>query len=199
MSTSGIYAHGSRIKVLFVDDDEDTRFAYESVASGEGFDVDLAADGHEAIALASIVVPDVVVLDVRLDPLFDGFEVARRLRGEPTHGRDPDRLRDRGCQRDDAPRGLCERLRWAPLEAVLGRRATQPPAQAWSSRRGPRDSTTHEMSVRASAERTARGPVGTALTAFRVAAEVCAAFRLSVPCRHGWGASAVGLTRADES
>ena len=82
MTRSGIYSRVSRITVLFVDDDADTRFAYESIATAEGFGVELAADGHEAVALANVVLPDVIVLDVTL-PGIDGFEVVRRLRASP--------------------------------------------------------------------------------------------------------------------
>jgi DNA-binding response OmpR family regulator len=44
--------------------------------------VELARDGHAAIALAGVVVPDVIVLDLglRSDDGLNGLEVARRLR-----------------------------------------------------------------------------------------------------------------------
>lgn len=79
MTISGIYSCVDRVSVLFVDDDEDARFVYHAVASAEGLIVELASDGTEAVALANILLPDVIVLDIRL-PDFDGFEVARRLR-----------------------------------------------------------------------------------------------------------------------
>ena len=83
-TSSGIFARASRrVTVLFVDDDADTRFAFQSFATGEGFYVEVAADGYEAIALANIVLPDVIVLDVWLLPSLDGLEVARRLRASP--------------------------------------------------------------------------------------------------------------------
>ena len=83
MTPSGVCERGSRaLTVLFVDDDSDTRFAYRTLVTDEGMDVELARDGTEAIALASIVLPDVIVLDVGLSSHdgLDGFEVARRLR-----------------------------------------------------------------------------------------------------------------------
>lgn len=45
----------------------------------EGYDVDTAPDGIEAMQLVERVGPDVVVLDVMM-PVMDGLEVARRLR-----------------------------------------------------------------------------------------------------------------------
>jgi two-component system response regulator MprA len=80
MATSGTYSRFSRVTVLFVDDDADTRFAYQCIGAAEGLGVELAGDGHEAIALANVLLPDVIVLDVRLLPGLDGFEVVRRLR-----------------------------------------------------------------------------------------------------------------------
>jgi CheY-like chemotaxis protein len=84
MAISGVFARAPRVTILFVDDDSDTRFVYRCLAESEGFDVEVAGDGHEAIALASIVRPDVIVLDWRL-PDMEGLEVVRRLRrGAPT-------------------------------------------------------------------------------------------------------------------
>ena len=83
--TSCVRSLASRaVTVLFVDDDEDTRFAYELVATEAGMRVELARDGHQAIALASVLPLDVIVLDLGLcshDGL-DGFEVIRRLRAD---------------------------------------------------------------------------------------------------------------------
>lgn len=45
----------------------------------EGFSVEVAADGHQALAAARERPPDLVVLDLML-PGIDGLEVARRLR-----------------------------------------------------------------------------------------------------------------------
>ena len=47
----------------------------------EGYDVDEAADGAEAIELAMTSAPDAIVLDVGM-PRLDGLEVCRRLRAD---------------------------------------------------------------------------------------------------------------------
>jgi DNA-binding response OmpR family regulator len=67
---------------LFVDDDADVLFAYQLITTEAGMLVELARDGHAAIALAGVVVPDVIVLDLglRSDDGLNGLEVARRLR-----------------------------------------------------------------------------------------------------------------------
>jgi two-component system, OmpR family, response regulator MprA len=66
-------------RVLVVDDEPGVRGALER-ALGLDYDVELAADGREALErLASSGPPDAVVLDVAM-PHVDGLEVCRRLR-----------------------------------------------------------------------------------------------------------------------
>src|SRR3954468_6814367 len=67
--------------VLFVDDDEDTRFAVSHIFREAGFDVKEAATGREALRLAEEK-PDLVILDVNL-PDIDGFEICRRIKTHP--------------------------------------------------------------------------------------------------------------------
>ena len=67
------------MKVLVVDDEPAVRVALERALRLEGYDVDLAADGDEALSRLSHEAPDAVVLDV-LMPNVDGLEVVRRMR-----------------------------------------------------------------------------------------------------------------------
>ncbi len=66
-------------KVLLVDDEPAVREAVARVLRLEGFEVDEAGDGREAIRAISTWRPDAVLLDV-LMPELDGLEVCRRLR-----------------------------------------------------------------------------------------------------------------------
>jgi two-component system, OmpR family, response regulator MprA len=67
-------------RVLVVDDEPAVRVALERALRLEAYDVELAADGREALdRLAGGVPPDAVVLDVAM-PHVDGLEVCRRLR-----------------------------------------------------------------------------------------------------------------------
>jgi two-component system response regulator MprA len=65
--------------VLVVDDEPGMRAALERALRIERYDVRLAADGHEALALLADGSPDAIVLDVAM-PDVDGLEVCRRLR-----------------------------------------------------------------------------------------------------------------------
>jgi len=69
----------SRPLVLVVDDEESYRQALASGLSREGFAVELAADGHEALRLFHRVHPDLVLLDVML-PDQSGVELCQRMR-----------------------------------------------------------------------------------------------------------------------
>ena len=67
-----------RPRVLVVDDDPDMRLTMHEVLTDEGLDVDVAADGREALDRAASQPPALVILDLTL-PVLDGFEVADRL------------------------------------------------------------------------------------------------------------------------
>jgi two-component system, OmpR family, response regulator RegX3 len=76
---TGKPARDSRPLVLVVDDEESYRQALASGLAREGFNVELAADGHEALRLFHRVHPDLVLLDVML-PDQSGVELCQRMR-----------------------------------------------------------------------------------------------------------------------
>jgi len=71
--------HRDDVRVLVVDDDRRLARAVKRGLEGEGFAVDVAFDGTEALWQASEVNYDALVLDVML-PEMSGLEVCRRLR-----------------------------------------------------------------------------------------------------------------------
>ena len=66
-------------RILVVDDDEEMRASLRRGLALEGYAIDLAGDGREALRQAREMPPDLVVLDLML-PELDGLEVCRRLR-----------------------------------------------------------------------------------------------------------------------
>lgn len=64
---------------MVVDDEPALREALELALRLDGFDVELASDGRDAIRRLPVARPDVVLLDV-LMPELDGIEVCRRMR-----------------------------------------------------------------------------------------------------------------------
>jgi len=67
------------MRVLVVDDEPPVREALDRALRLEGYEVDLASGGAEALDRLAASAPDAVVLDV-LMPGVDGLDVCRRLR-----------------------------------------------------------------------------------------------------------------------
>ena len=97
------------MRILVVDDEPAVRASVERALRLEGYDVELAGDGREALARLASAAPDAIVLDV-LMPEVDGLAVCRRLRsvGDRTPvlvltARDavPDRVAGRDAGADD--------------------------------------------------------------------------------------------------
>lgn len=69
--------------ILVVDDQASGRKTLASLLEPEGYRIAFATSGPEALAMARLLAPDLVLLDVMM-PEMDGFEVCRRLRDDPT-------------------------------------------------------------------------------------------------------------------
>jgi len=74
------------VKILVVDDERAVRESLRRALQLEGYEIELAADGGEALSVltAEQPQPDAVILDV-LMPGVDGLEVCRRLRDSGNH------------------------------------------------------------------------------------------------------------------
>ncbi|HEX2870331.1 MAG TPA: response regulator transcription factor [Polyangiaceae bacterium] len=68
-------------RILIVEDDESISLGLRMNLEAEGYEVQLAADGEDGLALATGGGTDLVILDVML-PKMNGFEVVRHLRAK---------------------------------------------------------------------------------------------------------------------
>src|SRR4029077_12090917 len=128
------------MRVLIVEDDKELNNFIRTGRKREGFAVDQANDGAEALELAKRAEFDVVLLDVVM-PELDGLSVLKHLRktGNPaailmvtSQGHERDRLAALNSGADDyvvKPFLVTELV--ARIRAVLRRR--QPPARANTS------------------------------------------------------------------
>ena len=71
-----------KARILIVDDQRQNREVLEVMLSQQGFVLQSAARGDDALALVAEAPPDLILLDVMM-PGLDGYEVAARLKGNP--------------------------------------------------------------------------------------------------------------------
>ncbi len=124
-----------------VDDEENIAFLVGSALRLQGYQVETAATGADALAAASRLDPEVVVLDIQL-PDLDGYQVLQRLRSSGSRaavifltarGTTGDRVKGLTEGGDDyvvKPFALEELV--ARVQVALRRRADQPaPQHRW--------------------------------------------------------------------
>ena len=127
------------MKILLVEDEEHIAKALVINFKAQGYEVEWAASGEDALSLWKSRSCDLIVLDVML-PGIDGFEVARRIRSEDGHiailmltalAADEDRIAGLECGVDDylvKPFVLKELL--LRVAALLRRAQRVPPLEA---------------------------------------------------------------------
>ena len=69
-------------KILVVEDNEMNRDMLTRRLERKGYQVTVAVDGAESIAVARSETPDLILMDMSL-PVLDGWEATRRLKGAP--------------------------------------------------------------------------------------------------------------------
>ena len=70
---------GNSLRLLLVEDNEDTALYIVTALEQQGHEVTVALDGPSALEIAVAFRPHAILLDLGL-PGMDGYEVARRLR-----------------------------------------------------------------------------------------------------------------------
>ncbi|MBD3377161.1 response regulator [candidate division KSB1 bacterium] len=76
-------------KILLIDDDVDLVAVNKAHLLKEKFNVIIAYDGKEGLEKAVAEQPDLVVLDVMMNSVGEGFEVAREMKNNPKLARIP--------------------------------------------------------------------------------------------------------------
>lgn len=71
-------------KILLIDDDVDLVEMNRAYLANNGYDVITAYNGTDGLAKARHEQPDLVVLDVMMTEVGEGFEVARELKNDET-------------------------------------------------------------------------------------------------------------------
>jgi CheY-like chemotaxis protein len=69
-------------KILLVEDNEMNRDMLSRRLVRSGYEVVMAVQGEEGVALAGTASPDLVLMDMSL-PVLDGWEATRRLKKDP--------------------------------------------------------------------------------------------------------------------
>jgi DNA-binding response OmpR family regulator len=69
-------------KILIADDEPNIVAALEFLLKRAGYDVRVAANGEEALALVESYAPDLVLIDIMM-PLKSGYEVCQKMRERP--------------------------------------------------------------------------------------------------------------------
>jgi two-component system CheB/CheR fusion protein len=79
--TAGVASSGPKRRILVVDDNVDAAEALGELLRDYGHEVATAHDGPQALDNARLHHPEIILLDISM-PEMDGYEVARRMRGE---------------------------------------------------------------------------------------------------------------------
>lgn len=69
-------------RILIADDEPNIVISLEYLMKREGFEVSIAEDGDQAVAMIRADPPDLVILDVMM-PRLNGFEVCQEIRSDP--------------------------------------------------------------------------------------------------------------------
>jgi CheY-like chemotaxis protein len=70
------------MKILYVEDNDDNVYVLKRFSGIVGFDLIVATDGEQGVAMAEETLPDLILMDQSL-PGIDGWEAARRIKASP--------------------------------------------------------------------------------------------------------------------
>ncbi|QNP39565.1 response regulator transcription factor [Lysobacter solisilvae (ex Woo and Kim 2020)] len=80
--------HGTDARILMIEDEDDIAFLLRLMLERDGYQVEHAPDGRQALERFSAAPPALVMMDIML-PYHDGLELIERLRATPGWERIP--------------------------------------------------------------------------------------------------------------
>jgi CheY-like chemotaxis protein len=72
-----------KAKILIIDDDPDFTETAQAMLEAGDYEVITAEDGKKGLEMVRDEEPDLIVLDVMMESMFEGFSVMSTLRGTP--------------------------------------------------------------------------------------------------------------------
>jgi len=69
-------------KILLVEDNEMNRDMLSRRLARKGYEVIMALDGRQAVEMATVETPDLILMDMSL-PVIDGWEATRQVKAAP--------------------------------------------------------------------------------------------------------------------
>ncbi|ADK85117.1 response regulator receiver protein [Desulfarculus baarsii DSM 2075] len=72
-------------KILIIDDDPDFTLATKAILTAAGHQVVAAPSGKVGLDMVKDEEPDLIILDIMMDSIFEGFSVTTTLRGTPEY------------------------------------------------------------------------------------------------------------------
>ena len=106
-------------RVLIVDDDPNFVESNKDLLEAEGYEVLVAYDGESGLELAKKEKPDLMILDVMMATLTEGFEISRKIPETPEL-RDMKVLMVTGVVRDmHLPFRFDPDATWLPVDQVI--------------------------------------------------------------------------------
>lgn len=73
-------------RILIVEDNENNLSLFRDILTFHGYEVVVASDGQEGLALARELMPDLILMDIQM-PGMDGMTAGRILKGDPATSR----------------------------------------------------------------------------------------------------------------
>jgi len=72
-----------RAKILIIDDDPDFAETTQLILQSGGYEAIIAKDGKTGLEMVRSEEPDLIILDVMMESMYEGFSVVSTLRGTP--------------------------------------------------------------------------------------------------------------------